>query len=573
MNPVSRPNSWVSQDAAATTQFTYGLQLNPAPLTVSIAGSDPVLGSLEFVITNPTASAIALNSVAFTIQVGTDSSDLTTSTATVSTSVNDTTNWQIQSPGTVTSGPAVYTLSPQSGSFVSVAAGASIVVQIYNFSTVENPGNTTITVKETAGAISFTSFQVTTFPSGFYFNGLTATVQKGSQYIPVAQVANPANVILIWNSSVVDLDSIAIYYSNAAQGQQQVTPSNTGISPAFAVTSDTVFTVVVTVDVDGGASLTAALSTSVSVQNPALIAASIAAATATVNGPLTVTGATQANAITATGVTVNGNVSASGTLTAASESLIGALTADNATLASSLRINGPGASGITLSLGGSGVFNVDAPDITGGRFTVQNNGNVGINQPNPAAALDINGDLITRGKGGRTHISTLNSGNNWVDSTVFSRNNYQYYELIFNGITPVTSQDRSFGAQFFSIGGPWQIGNSYSYCAYGNDSGGNAAESGGGINYLRLWPSNRSGPQSPGVFGQMRLFLSGYSAYHNTQLNAPNAWTSIGCQAWITGGFNPTNTSQPCGGICFQFFSAQPSSGISGGSVDIYGWN
>ena len=32
---ITRPNSWVSQDAAATTQLTYALQLNPAPLTVS----------------------------------------------------------------------------------------------------------------------------------------------------------------------------------------------------------------------------------------------------------------------------------------------------------------------------------------------------------------------------------------------------------------------------------------------------------------------------------------------------------------------------------------------------------
>jgi microcystin-dependent protein len=297
MATISRPNSWVSQDAAVTTQFTYALQLNPAPLTVSISGSDPVLGSLQFVVTNPTASAISLNSVTFTIQVGTDSSDLTTSIATVGTSVNDTTNWQIQPPGKVTSGSAVYTLAPMTGSSVSVAAGASIIVQIYNFPTVENPGNTTIGIKETAGAIGFTSFLVTTFPSGFYFNGLAANVQKGSQYIPVAQVANPATVTLTWNSSVVDLASFTIYYSNAVQGQQTATPSDTGLWTSGPLSADTVFTIVVTVSVAGGSPLTAALSTTVAIQNPDLIAHSLKTQDlVNVGGQLQVTGYLTASA-------------------------------------------------------------------------------------------------------------------------------------------------------------------------------------------------------------------------------------------------------------------------------------
>jgi len=43
-------------------RLTYALKLNPAPLTVSIAGRDPVLGSLEFVITNPTQLPIEVTS-------------------------------------------------------------------------------------------------------------------------------------------------------------------------------------------------------------------------------------------------------------------------------------------------------------------------------------------------------------------------------------------------------------------------------------------------------------------------------------------------------------------------------
>ena len=376
---LTRPNSWVSQDTAATTQLTYALQLNPAPLTVSIAGRDPILGSLEFVITNSTASAISLDSVEFTLQVGDTGSNLTTTTADIGTSVSDSTNWQIQSPGTITSGPAAYTLLPQTGSSVSVAPGASIVIEIYSFPTVENPGTTTVAVKETAGVIGFTSFLVTTFPSGFYFNGLSATVVNGSQLTPIAQVAAGARVTLVWNSSVVDLGSFTIYYSNAAQGQQQATPSDTGIWTSGVLTTDTIFTIVVTVSVAGGSPLTASLSTSVSVQNPSLIAASIT--TPAVIGPVTVTGAMQAGTITATDETINGNLSATGTLTATSETPSGGLSADSATLAS------------TLSVGSNGVFNVDSSGASGGRFAVLANGKVGINQPSPITSLDIQGNL------------------------------------------------------------------------------------------------------------------------------------------------------------------------------------
>jgi hypothetical protein len=344
---ITRPNSWVSQDAAATTQLTYALQLNPAPLTVSIAGRDPVLGSLEFVITNPTASAISLSSVAFTIQVGTASSNLTTSTATVGTSVSDSTNWLIQSPGTITSGPAVYTLAPQTGSSVSVAPGASIVVEIFNFPTVESPGNTTINVKETTGSIGFTSFLVSTFPSGFFFNGLTATAESGSQLVPVAQVATGSTVTLVWNSSVVDLASFTIYYSTAAQGQQQASPSDIGLWTSDPLSDDTVFTIVVTVSVSGGSPLTAALTIGIGVQNPTLIAASITAGTATVSGALTVSGATQANAITATGLTVNGDVSSTGTLSVPGQSNLG-----NVGVSGNLSVTGNGTLG-SLNVSGS----------------------------------------------------------------------------------------------------------------------------------------------------------------------------------------------------------------------------
>lgn len=50
-----------------------------------------------------------------------------------------------------------------------------------------------------------------------------------------------------------------------------------------------------------------------------------------------------------------------------------------------------------LQLGGQGAFNVDAVNVTAGRFTVTNSGNVGINQANPQYKLDVNGEIHSSG--------------------------------------------------------------------------------------------------------------------------------------------------------------------------------
>jgi hypothetical protein len=50
-----------------------------------------------------------------------------------------------------------------------------------------------------------------------------------------------------------------------------------------------------------------------------------------------------------------------------------------------------------LSLGGNGAFEIDAPDVVGGRFKVSDNGTVGIGTNDPKAKLAINGGLHVGG--------------------------------------------------------------------------------------------------------------------------------------------------------------------------------
>jgi Chaperone of endosialidase len=336
----SRPNSFVSHDDDLTTQLRYALQINPAPLTVSVPGQDPVLASLEFVITNPTNAALSVQSVEVTIQVGAGAS-LTSTTEGITVAVSDNTNWTVQPPSPVTNGPATFTLEPVTGSAVSLASGASVVVQLFQIQTNATPGNSTIDVDEVvASSPASTSFLVTTFPTGFYFNGLAANVQSGSGLVPVAQVITGATVTLLWNSSVVDIDAFTIYYSDASRGQQTVTSQQTvnpitlGMWTSSQLTSDTIFTVVVTVDVEGGQPLTASMTTMVSVQNPTLVATAVTTGQATVSGPLT------ANAINGTGLTVSGAASVGSLVTGGSINA-GQSTLATANVSGALNVGGP----------------------------------------------------------------------------------------------------------------------------------------------------------------------------------------------------------------------------------------
>ena len=379
MRYQSKPNSWVYQDADPTTTLSYALQINPAPFTVSIPGQNPVTGSLEFVITNGTSATVTVTSVAFTLMVGSDSNCITATTAGINTAVNDSDNWNVIAPSSpVTNDPATYTLEPKSGQPYDLPAGASVVVQIFGFQTIIIPGNSTISIKEiTSANVGFNSFTVTTFPTGFYFRDLAATVQSGSDLIPIAQVNAGSSVKLTWKSSVVDTTSFAIYYSNAESGQQMAQPGDLGEWASPALSSDTVFTVVVSISVEGGQRLSATMSTVVSVQNPSLVAAGITTGSATITGAASVGQTLTANAVNATGVAITGALSSnsasiSGAVTAGSAAVSGTVSADSVVVANGLATASANVSG-TLTTGSVSVNSViTAATVNTNALTVNN---------------------------------------------------------------------------------------------------------------------------------------------------------------------------------------------------------
>jgi hypothetical protein len=375
----SKPNSWVSQVATATTQLLYALQVDPAPLTVSLPENDPTLASLQFVITNPTGAAVPVKSISFTLEVGTGT-PITPTTDKVQVALSDSADWTVSTPGKITSGTATYTLLPKSGASYSLPANASVALQIYQMQTVTTPGTSTIVVKEVIQGASpgFTSFLVTTFPAGFFFNSLAASVPSASNLVPVAQVNTGTPVTLTWNTSVVDTNAFTIYYTDASGQQQAPPPALVGEWVSPPITCDTVFTVVVTIEGPGGQKLPASLSIAVSVQNPSLVAASVqsgqlaVAGNATVGGTLGVTGpATLGNVSVGGMLGVNGNTTlattTTGALTAASANVSGRVGIGTQQPAAMLHVHG------NYQNDGTGGFMLDASDTSDVDYYLQLN--------------------------------------------------------------------------------------------------------------------------------------------------------------------------------------------------------
>tara|TARA_R110000796_G_scaffold252584_1_gene388166 strand:- start:31941 stop:33566 length:1626 start_codon:yes stop_codon:yes gene_type:complete len=198
----------------------------------------------------------------------------------------------------------------------------------------------------------------------------------------------------------------------------------------------------------------------------------------------------------------------------------------------------------------------------GARMTLSSNGDLNIN-----GNLTVGGNIKINGRGGRNFVDTLSSSNGFKLPNVFTNAGYRYYEFIFNSPTPQVEGDQTFGARFY-VNGNVQSQNTYYTNLYGNDAGGNTAES-HQEDYLSLYPWARSGPTTAlGLIGSMALFNQ-ITLGCTANIYAPNTYNSSGCQVWVEGGMNP-KPGTPFSGIEFDFYSGD---GIFGGYIDVYGWN
>ena len=196
----------------------------------------------------------------------------------------------------------------------------------------------------------------------------------------------------------------------------------------------------------------------------------------------------------------------------------------------------------------------------------------------------VGASSIVKGRGGKTYVGTLSSGNSFTIDNLFTTDNIQgfnYYELVFNSVQPNIDNDQSFGARFYGQGSPEPVyfqDKDYSSVFVGNDSGNHGFGNYKDQNYLRLWPTDRSGPTSAkGLLGSMTLFRNSTLGCV-ANLYAPDTYNNVGCQVWVEG--TRGNLSVPASdivGIEFNFYGHENGSlnynGIASGYIDVYGWN
>lgn len=196
----------------------------------------------------------------------------------------------------------------------------------------------------------------------------------------------------------------------------------------------------------------------------------------------------------------------------------------------------------------------------------------------------VGASSIVKGRGGKTYVGTLSSGNSFTIDNLFTTDNIQgfnYYELVFNSVQPNIDNDQSFGARFYGQGSPGPVyfqGKDYSSVFVGNDSGNHGFGNYKDQNYLRLWPTDRSGPTSAkGLLGSMTLFRNSTLGCV-ANLYAPDTYNNVGCQVWIEGTIGDLSVpASDIVGIEFNFYGHENGSlnynGIASGYIDVYGWN
>jgi hypothetical protein len=81
---------------------------------------------------------------------------------------------------------------------------------------------------------------------------------------------------------------------------------------------------------------------------------------------------------------------------------------------SGLRVQTNTTGGTVASFGGNGAFQIDAPGVAGGRLAVLQNGNVGIGTASPAQSLHVNGQVLSTGAQAGFKFRDPDSGEDWI---------------------------------------------------------------------------------------------------------------------------------------------------------------
>jgi hypothetical protein len=164
-------------------------------------------------------------------------------------------------------------------------------------------------------------------------------------------------------------------------------------------------------------------------------------------------------------------------------------------------------------------------------------------------------------------LNTLTASNSpTLQDTTSLTTGYIYYEITFDNVTPTVS-GAHLRAQYF-VDGAWANDKNYNTEGWGNDSGGNNANSMVDT-WLHIFPYDRTGPTvNMGVFGNMTIYHPSEANVYKcfiANIYAPQAYNNLGCQAYSGGSYQGNKDAVT--GIQFSFDNGNINSGV----IRIYG--
>ncbi|HEY0319610.1 MAG TPA: hypothetical protein VGC66_01435 [Pyrinomonadaceae bacterium] len=225
--------------------LTYAVLTTPDPLQASPQTGDPSLATLMIVVSNNTHQLIDCQSLSFSFLQGTDAKDFFSDSTGIGTSAPA--GWSITQDG------ALFTATPDTSADGKVGA-AGLTFVLTNIKVNEQPGTTNMTITEVTSSNTGTlSYPLAKFPPQFFVGQLQAN--------PV-NVVEGASTTLSWSGSsganyeiqYQDVDGNTVTIAHPKNEPDQPLPSTGSYTVDDLQADPTVFTLIVTLQVDGESS-------------------------------------------------------------------------------------------------------------------------------------------------------------------------------------------------------------------------------------------------------------------------------------------------------------------------------
>ncbi len=290
-----------------------------------------------------------------------------------------------------------FTLSKLNGTtesdYLSVSVNGAVTMNTLGGS------GTQMVVTDNNGTLSKQAIPVNTDGQTLALSGSTLSISGGNSVtLPSSSVTGAANGLSLVSGNV-ELGGTLSKATTITQGENNLTFSGSGSSqfrlnvPSFSMGGLGTFGIDAPNVVNGRFVILESGNVGLGVASPTeklhVSGNSLVSGNSSIGGTASISG----NASIGGTASISGNATVGGSVGIGTTSPTAPLEVKGRILVDSIRINSGTSLTQGFSMGGNGVFGIDAPSFINGRFVVLNNGNIGIGTNAPTSKLQVNGSI------------------------------------------------------------------------------------------------------------------------------------------------------------------------------------